>query len=141
MKRILYIILLVLGTQTVSLAQNEQQMEKVREKMTEYIQDRLSLTKAEAEKFSPIFIDYFKELRRTNQEFRGGDRLVLQQKIVELRLRYREQFKPVIGEKRSNEVFIHERDFINKAKEVRQDRLDNHPEGRANKRNQLPDLR
>jgi hypothetical protein len=107
---------------------------RLQDKMTEYIQQKLGLSKPEADKFSPIFLDYFKDLRKTNQDFRG-DRLVLQQKIVELRLRYRDQFKPIIGEKRSNDVFTYERDFIKGVKELQQDRLQNRLEGRANKRN------
>ena len=63
-----------------------------------------------------------------------GDRLVLQQKVIELRLRYRDQLKPVIGEKRSNEVFQYERDFVDKVKEIRDERMDNRRGGRANKK-------
>jgi hypothetical protein len=111
---------------------------RLQDKMTEYIQQKLGLSKPEADKFSPIFLDYFKDLRKTNQDFRG-DRLVLQQKIVELRLRYRDQFKPIIGEKRSNDVFTYERDFIKGVKELQQDRLQNRLEGRSNKRN-IPGL-
>jgi hypothetical protein len=107
---------------------------RLQDKMTEYIQQKLGLSKAEADRFSPVFLDYFKDLRKTNQDFKG-DRLVLQQKIVELRLRYRDQFKPIIGDKRSNDVFTYERDFIKGVKELQQDRLQNRLEGRANKRN------
>ena len=89
--------------------------------MVEYIQSKLGLDKAEAERFQPIFYDYLKDLRKTNQEFRG-DRLVLQQKVAELRLRYRDQFKPVVGDKRSNDVFRYERDFIEKAADVLNER-------------------
>lgn len=107
---------------------------RLQDKMTEYIQQKLGLSKTEADRFSPVFLDYFKDLRKTNQDFKG-DRLVLQQKIVELRLRYRDQFKPIIGDKRSNDVFTYERDFIKGVKELQQDRLQNRLEGRANKRN------
>jgi hypothetical protein len=107
---------------------------RLQDKMTEYIQQKLGLSKTEADKFSPVFLDYFRDLRKTNQDYKG-DRLVLQQKIVELRLRYRDQFKPIIGDKRSNDVFTYERDFIKGVKELQQDRLQNRLEGRANKRN------
>ncbi len=133
MKKIIYLFILLFTLNGVSFAQDEQDGGKVRERMVEYIQDKLSLSKGEAEKFTPVFIDYFKELRTTNQNFRG-DRLVLQQKIAELRLRFRDQFKPIIGEKRSNEVFTHERDFVQKVKLERDLRLQNRQEGPANKR-------
>lgn len=129
MKRILYILTFVLAFHLGAFAQDEGG-EKVRERMQEYIQKKLGLSKDEAERFSPIFLDYFKELRRTNQQFRG-DRLVLQQKIAEVRLKYRDQFKPVIGEKRSNDVFVHERTFIKEAQETLQDRIKDRKGGRA----------
>ncbi|MGN6164522.1 MAG: hypothetical protein ACTHOF_08275 [Flavisolibacter sp.] len=132
MKKIIYILSFLFVISATSYAQDKGG--KLQEKMTEYVQQKLGLSKSEAEKFSPVFLDYFKDLRRTNQEFRG-DRLVLQQKIVELRLRYRDQFKPIIGEKRSNDVFTYEREFIKGVKELQQDRLQNRLQGPANKRN------
>jgi hypothetical protein len=131
MKKIFYLFVFLFTINGASYAQDD--VGKIRERMIEYIQEKLGLSKAEAERFGPVFINYFKELRRTNQEFKG-DRLVLQQKIVELRLRYRDQFKPIIGEKRSNDVFTHEREFIQKVKEERDLRLQNRQEGPANKR-------
>jgi hypothetical protein len=133
MKRILYILGFLIFTTTSSIAQDDEgQGSKIRERMTEYIQKRLSLSKAEAEKFGPVFLDYFNQLRKTNQEYKG-DRLVLQQKIVELRLNYRNQFKTIVGERKSNDVFVYERDFINEIKEIRNERSQNKGGGR-NKR-------
>ncbi len=137
MKKILYLLIFFLTISGTSFAQDDQDDDKteggagrIRERLIEYIQEKLGLTKAEAEKFGPVYIDYFKELRKTNQQFKT-DPLVLQQKVAELRLRYREQFKPIIGEKRSNDVFVHERNFI---QELRAMRLQNRPNGPANKR-------
>ena len=125
MKRILYILGFLIFTTTTSIAQNDEgQGSKIRERMTEYIQKRLSLSKSETEKFGPVFLDYFNQLRKTNQEYKG-DRLVLQQKIVELRLNYRNQFKTIVGERKSNDVFVYERDFINEIKEIRNERSQN----------------
>ena len=109
---------------TSSVAQDDDQSGKIRERMTEYIQKRLSLSKPEADKFGPVFLDYFNQLRKTNQEYKG-DKLVLQQKIVELKLNYRNQFKTIVGEKKSNDVFIYERDFINEIKAIRTERSQN----------------
>ena len=135
MKKLIYIFIFFITIGTISYAQDNPQGDggKLQQKLTEYIQDKLGLSKEEAQKFGPVFLDYFKELRKTNQDFKG-DRLVLQQKIVELRLRYRDQFKPIIGEKRSNDVFIYEHQFVDEVKKVQQERLENRKEGPANKR-------
>jgi hypothetical protein len=133
MKKIFY-ILSFLSVISISSFAQDSDGGKLRQKMTEYVQQKLGLSKTEAERFGPVFLDYFKELRKTNQDYKG-DRLVLQQKIVELRLKYRDQFKPIVGEKRSNDVFIYEREFVKEVKELREDRLQNRLQGPANKRN------
>jgi hypothetical protein len=133
MKKIFY-ILSFLSVISISSFAQDGDGGKLRQKMTEYIQQKLGLSKTEAERFGPVFLDYFKELRKTNQDYKG-DRLVLQQKIVELRLKYRDQFKPIVGEKRSNDVFTYEREFVKEVKELREDRLQNRLQGPANKRN------
>lgn len=131
MKRIFYILTFSF---LFSLGANAQDSgaDKVREKMTEYIQKRLKLSKSEAERFTPVFVNYFNELRTTNQQFKG-DRLVLQQKVVDLRIRYRDQFRPIIGEKRSNQVFVYEKQFIDEAIKVRKERLENRKQSPGNK--------
>jgi hypothetical protein len=135
MKKIIYIFIFLFTLSGVSIAQDDPGDDggKLREKMTEYIQLKLGLSRSEAEKFQPVFFDYLKQLKNTKRDFQS-DRLVLQQKIVELRLRYRDQFKPILGDKRSNEVFDHEREFVQKAIKERDDRLQNRREGPANKR-------
>jgi len=131
MKRILYTLLLLFSIHSV-FAQDDG-AEKVRERMTEYIQKRLDLSKGEADRFGPVFLNYFNDLRKTNQSFKS-DRLVLQQKIVDLRLRYRDQFKNIIGDKKSNDVFTYERDFIDEVKKVHEERQGNGPDNRPDKR-------
>jgi len=136
MKKIFYILIFAFTIQNVSFAQDDEPGEKVRDKMIEYIQNKLGLSKAEAEKFQPVFLDYLKDMRNTKRQFKG-DKLILQQKIVDLRIRYRDQFKPIIGEARSNQVFKHERDFIEQARTELRQRLDNRQESRANKKSGL----
>ena len=123
MKRILYAFIFLLFT-AGAFAQDDEggNGEKIQERMREFIQKRLDLSKGEADRFTPVFLDYFKELRQTNQQFRS-DPLIKQQKIVDLRLRYRDQFKNIMGEKRSNDVFKYERDFLEEAKRLRQERM------------------
>lgn len=135
MKLFLYALCLMLSLHTASFAQDDERDDggKVRKSMTEYMQKRLGLSKSETERFESVFLNYYNELRRTTQENRG-DKLVLQQKIVDLKLRYRDQFKIIMGEKRSNDVFMYERDFVEEVKELRKERLMNE-NNRPNKRN------
>jgi hypothetical protein len=83
---------------------------KLRERMRDYVQKRLNLSKAEAEKFSPLFLRYLVELRKTHRENRG-DRPVMQLKVAELRVKFRNEFRQVIDEQRANKVFVYQREF------------------------------
>jgi hypothetical protein len=130
MKRIFYILFFFFAVQPAFSQEEGPGEGKIREKMIEYIKNKLGLNQDEAEKFQPVFTNYFKDLRRTNKEFKGEGKLVLQQKVVELRLRYRDQFKPIIGEKRSNAVFDHEGEFIQKVQGALKDRREEHRQDR-----------
>lgn len=135
MKHFLLILSLVFITSAPLLAQDNDHDEnpKIRDKMNEYIQKRLGLTKEEAAKFSPVFLRYFKEWRQTIRENKG-DRLVMQQKIVALRLRYRTEFRGIIGERRGDQVFSQQERFIKEVRELQGERLRNNP-NRPLKRN------
>jgi hypothetical protein len=61
---------------------------------------------------------------------------LLQKKIVETRLNFRNQFKDIVGEKRSNDVFVYERDFVDEVKRIRQERMQN-DNGHRNKKGGL----
>jgi hypothetical protein len=93
--------------------------------MKEYVQKNLGLSKNEAEKFSPVFMRYCREFAQTHRQNRG-DNLILKQKIIELRIRYRSEFRQILDEQRANKVFQYEDKFrletIRIIKESRRDR-------------------
>ena len=122
MKKILFILSLFLITSHAVLAQDDD--DRIRDRMREYIQQRMKLNQNEAEKFSPIFIRYFREWRTTLRENRT-DKLILQQKVVEIRLRYRNEFRDIVGDRRCNEVFEHQEKFIRELKNIREERMQN----------------
>ena len=135
MKKWLIILTLLLIPGFTVLAQNDAdeatpQESKIRERMQQYIQDRLSLSRNEAERFTPVFVRYFREFAHTHRTFRT-DKLILQQKIIDLRLRYRTEFRQVMDEQRANKVYLYEDEFRRKAMEIirenRRDRLENKP--------------
>jgi hypothetical protein len=120
MKRFLLILTLALFAGFAAKAQDDDN-DKIRDKMREFIQKRMNLSKNEAERFTPVFIRYFKEWRQTVRENKG-DNLVRTQRIAELRIRYRTEFKDIVGEKRSNEIFENQDRFI---KIIKQQALEN----------------
>ncbi|MBE2230556.1 MAG: hypothetical protein IAE96_07940 [Chitinophagaceae bacterium] len=112
MKRCLLILTLLFSSSFLLQAQEDEEarLGKLQEKMQQYIQKRLNLTKGEAEKFSPIFMRYISELRKAHQENRT-DRPMQQLKMAEVRVRYRNEFRQVIDEQRANKVFQYEKEF------------------------------
>jgi hypothetical protein len=136
MKKIIYILFFVLAISPVSFAQDDEPGDKLREKMVEYIQKKLELSKDEAQKFEPVFMNYLKEMRSTRNQYRS-DKILLKKKIADLRVRTRDQLKPIIGESRSNEVFTHEQEFIKLAIKERRERMQKRKDGRANKKTRM----
>ena len=130
MKKLLLILTLALFAGLASKAQDDDN-DKIRDKMREFIQRRLNLTRNEADRFSPVFVRYFKEWRETLRENKS-DILVRQQRIAELRISYRTEFKDIVGEKRSNEVFRKQEEFIDGLQKMRaeQNRRDDRPNRR-----------
>jgi hypothetical protein len=130
MKKILIILGLSFFTSICGFAQEDENdnatNDKIRSKMSEFIQKRMGLSRAEAERFNPVFLRYFKEWRNTLQTNRG-DKLILQQRIVEIRLRYRAEFKDIVGEKRCNQIYDHQELFIQKLRDLQKDRIRSRP--------------
>ena len=138
MKRFLLILSLIFAISAPLFAQDDDdnENEKIQDKMSEYIQKRLDLTKEEATKFTPVFLRYFKDWRQTIRQNRG-DRLVMQQKIVALRLQYRTQFREIMGERKGDQVFMQQEKFIQELRLLRKERQGNNPGGRPLRRGAL----
>ena len=116
-------VLLLSGIYCSAQDQSEEKGAKIRDRMSEYIQDRLGLSKAESEKFTPVFLRYFQEFRQIRQTNKD-DKLILQQKIIDLRIRYRGEFRQIMDEPRANKVFVYEDEFRRKAIEILETRKD-----------------
>ncbi len=98
---------------------------KLQERMKEYIQKKLNLTKGESEKFNPVFMRYLLELRKTNREYKG-DIPMRQLKVAEVRVRFRTEFRQILDEQRANKIFQHQREFeIKVIEEIKNRRQEN----------------
>src|SRR5688572_24741897 len=138
MKKYLLILTLFLFTGFSLAAQEddnaaEDKGGKLQQRMKEYIQKRLGLSKAETEKFSPIFLRYIVELRRTHRDNRA-DKPMLQLRVAELRVRFRDEFRQIMDEQRANKVYEYQREFENK---VRQEIMERKLERGPVRRNQM----
>jgi len=100
---------------------DDQGTNRLQDKMREYIQKRLNLNRAEAEKFSPVFIRYMLELRKTHREFQN-DVPMRQLEIAKVRVRFRDEFRQVLDEKRADRVFECQREFEQAIKQTLIDR-------------------
>lgn len=133
MKRHLLILTLFFLTGFAALAQegdNDDRGNKLQGKMRDYIQKKLNLTKNEAERFSPVFLRYIVELRRTHNDYLG-DKPMRQLKVAELRVRFRNEFKQIVDEQRANKVYDYQREFEIKIKEeIQSRRMENQPNRR-----------
>jgi hypothetical protein len=125
---LIFIFIAVSGVFAQDNEQENQEGGKLQQRLNQYLQKRLGLSKNEAEKFSPVYLRYFNELRKAHVETRNLPPIDRQQKIVEIRLRYRNEFKPILGEERANKVFVAEQEFRKKAQDLlenRKERLQN----------------
>lgn len=130
MKKTLFILYISLLTGFSATAQKDQPGGKIPERMREYVQNRLGLSKAEAERFTPVFVRYFHDFAQTHKQ-NQGDKLVLQQRIIELRLRYRGEFRQIMDEQRANQVYKYEDEFRREVIQIiKENRRDNIPSKR-----------
>jgi hypothetical protein len=114
MKKLLVILVVsFLGLVARSQDDDAGKGEKIRDRMSAYIQQKLGMSKDEADKFTPIFIKYFREFRQIRQDNKG-DLLVFKQKIIELRIRYRTEFRNIMDEQKANRVYAAEDEFRQK---------------------------
>ena len=134
MKKIFLILSLIFLTSIAVFAQDEgnDYNDKIQDKLKEYLQKRLGLSSNEAEKFSPVFGRYLLELRKTHRD--NTDPLLRQQRIAELRLHYRDEFRPIVGEQKAGKVFVAEQEFRQRVKELLIDRKERMQESRPNRR-------
>ncbi len=127
MKRLLIILGLSFFTASACFSQDaDNDNDKIREKMSEFIQRRMGLSRAEAEKFNPVFMRYFREWKTTIQVNRN-DRPMLQLRVAELRIRYRNEFRNIVGEKRCNQIYDHQEKFMIEIQQLRREQLNRRP--------------
>lgn len=112
MKKI-YLIMAFAFVVGIAKAQEELPFEKQQQNIealkVAFISKELALTPEEAQKFWPVYNQYSKELNSTLKDEK--DVLVRDEKILNLRKSYKDQFSRVLGQERMNRVFNSEGRF------------------------------
>ncbi|MEY2649290.1 MAG: hypothetical protein RL282_2003 [Bacteroidota bacterium] len=87
------------------------ELKKIQAMEMAFITKELNLSPDEAQKFWPVFNQYRNELRSVATENKQKDHLEKQQKMLDLRKKYREDFSKVMNQERANKVFGAEDEF------------------------------
>ena len=115
MKKNLLIALSLLLSFTFVKAQvrNGQRAEKIQALKIAFITQKLQLSSAEAEKFWPVYNQYENEIKALRANNKNGDVLENEQKLLDIRKKYKPSFEKILGPQKLNDLFNAERDFRN----------------------------
>jgi hypothetical protein len=117
MRKILLILFLFISSTYICNAQKGK--DDINTVKIAFITDQLSLTTEEAQKFWPIYNRYFNEVKNAQQDS-PDDIVAFQEKLVNIRKKYKTNFKQVLGsDERVNKVYTAEAKFIAMLKDER----------------------
>jgi len=109
-----------------------------------YLTRELALTPEEAQQFWPVFEKYKKEIKTSFTNNTGQvDPLERQQKMLDIRKKYRDEFAKSLGKERANKVFNSADRFREMVKHAAEKRRNGGPQQRPQqrphqKKNKLP---
>jgi len=93
---------------------NPKQEEKIQALEIAFISRKLELSTDEAQKFWPVYNDYKKEMRQvvmTSRNNPGRDVVETEQRMLDIRKKYKDRFSGIIGQPRMNKFFQAEHEF------------------------------
>ena len=118
MKPLFTIMIMLFSVAGTAIAQQQQpdpkQEEKIQTLEIAFISRKLNLTTDEAQKFWPVYNEYKRDMRQVmiNQKNNPNKDVVdNDQRILDVRKKYRARFVGVIGQPRMNNFFQAEREF------------------------------
>jgi hypothetical protein len=123
MKRILFIIGVSLwcalrGTsQDVTLKDGRLEALKIA-----YLTRKLNLSTSEAQKFWPLYNRYIDEIRQVKTKDRNVDEITFEERVVNIRKKYKSEFTHALPEERVNQFFKEDKEFNNIIRKELQDR-------------------
>lgn len=123
MKRILFIIGVSLGcalngtSQDVTFKDGRLEALKIA-----YLTRKLNLSTGEAQKFWPLYNRYIDEIRQVKTKDRNVDEITFEERVVNIRKKYKSEFTHALPEERVNQFFKEDKEFNNIIRKELQDR-------------------
>src|SRR4029077_7532326 len=114
MKRLILLLTLFIGSISFANAQNdkEDRAQKIQALKIAFITQKLELSADEAQKFWPVYNRYEAEIRQVITDNKiGGDALDNEEKLLNVKKKYRNEFNKVIGQPKTTLLFNSEREF------------------------------
>ncbi len=91
-----------------------------------FLTKKLNLSSEEAQKFWPVYNKYIDEIRQVRRENRK-DEIELEEKIVNVRKKYKSEFGQALSADRVNQFFKFDKEFSNTVLKEWQDRQGRNP--------------
>lgn len=111
-----FILIILIGFWSISFvkAQDDdgsKKAEKIEALKVAFITQKLELTPDEAQKFWPVYNNYEKDMGQIVNDKNNPDVIDNDEKLLNIRKKYRSEFIKVIGQPRMNKLFNAEREF------------------------------
>lgn len=113
-KKVVYFLVVFFITSYLCGAQDSLRRESAIESLKiGFITKRISLTPEEAQKFWPVYNKYSTELKNVRHKPKlGEDVLIIEERVLNVRKKYKSEFLKVISQDRLNEFYKSELDFM-----------------------------
>ena len=134
MKKLLIILVMWLGVSLTGFSQEGEKSQpdaggRIKALQIAYLTNKLNLKPEEAQRFWPVFNQYQEEIRKVRIEGRNLPEVDKEQKIVDIRKKYFEEFTKVLNKDRADRVFKADNEFrdmirkeIQERRQLKQDR-------------------
>lgn len=135
MKKLILLLAMFVSFSFISVAQPPKG-DRIKALKTAYITQELNLTSAEAEKFWPVYNEYFGEIEKALKE-NEPDELKKEEKILNIRKKYKPEFKKVLNDDaRVNKVFAIDKNFKEVLRKKMEERRKEKEKTKASKQEQ-----
>lgn len=113
MKRIILILLVIIPSISFLFAQEDPiiKQQRIEALKVAFISQKLDLTPAEAEKFWPVYYRYENELKDVRRESEKIDVIEKDERLLNIRKKYKSEFSTLIGSNRVNNLYKSESEF------------------------------